>query len=231
MKSCPTCKRTFDDTTVFCLVDGAILSAPFDPGATLHLPNTNNEPPPTEVMNPAPNRLPPTIASPVPTITAQQANPIAPSHLDEALDTKRFRPIYIGVPLVLLLVGAGVLFYLLRASEQCPIIRIECSAGGYPNKGNCDLIVEEVRASTKDSDTSQLICSLNPAIAFQPPAIPKTVTKVSWTASSGKIDAQGQQFMTIDTSGLSGRQITVTAEVSGYGWRCSNRASTSFIAK
>jgi formylglycine-generating enzyme required for sulfatase activity len=31
MKSCPTCNRTFEDTMSFCLVDGAILSAPFDP--------------------------------------------------------------------------------------------------------------------------------------------------------------------------------------------------------
>src|SRR6266436_244392 len=34
MKSCPACNRTFDDTMTFCLVDGSILSAPFDPNAT-----------------------------------------------------------------------------------------------------------------------------------------------------------------------------------------------------
>jgi len=33
MKSCPTCNRTFEDTLTFCLVDGSILSAPFDPNA------------------------------------------------------------------------------------------------------------------------------------------------------------------------------------------------------
>lgn len=33
MKSCPTCNRTFEDTMSFCLVDGSILSAPFDPNA------------------------------------------------------------------------------------------------------------------------------------------------------------------------------------------------------
>lgn len=32
MKSCPTCKRTYpDDTLAFCLEDGTVLSAPFDP--------------------------------------------------------------------------------------------------------------------------------------------------------------------------------------------------------
>jgi hypothetical protein len=36
MKSCPSCDRTYaDESNTFCLVDGAILSAPYDPEATL----------------------------------------------------------------------------------------------------------------------------------------------------------------------------------------------------
>lgn len=234
MKSCPTCKRTFEDTTVFCLVDGSILSAPFDPEATRHLPNTHNEPPLAETMNPAParNPLPPTIASPVPTITVQQANPIYPLPSDEsASHKKKFRLVYIGVPLALLLVGAGILFYVLRPFGQCPIIRVECFSGG--DRGICDVIVEEARASTRNYrlDTGQLLCSLNPAMALQGPALPKTVTDVRWTVSPGRIQAQDRQFLQIDTTGLSGREITVTAKVSGHGWLCSNTASTSFIAK
>lgn len=43
MKSCPTCNRTFpDDTLAFCLVDGAILSAPYDPEATQAFPFPHN---------------------------------------------------------------------------------------------------------------------------------------------------------------------------------------------
>jgi hypothetical protein len=39
MKSCPECNRTYaDETLAFCLADGALLSAPFDPQATLRLP-------------------------------------------------------------------------------------------------------------------------------------------------------------------------------------------------
>src|SRR5215210_4894611 len=39
MKACPTCKRTYaDETLAFCLVDGSVLSAPYDPHETLHLP-------------------------------------------------------------------------------------------------------------------------------------------------------------------------------------------------
>ena len=56
MKSCPTCKRTFDDTMTFCLVDGSILSAPFDPQATEHLPSPRNpDPARTGILYPAPN--------------------------------------------------------------------------------------------------------------------------------------------------------------------------------
>jgi hypothetical protein len=48
MKSCPTCKRTFEYTLTYCLVDGAVLSAPFDPQATLIIPEARQtEPPPT----------------------------------------------------------------------------------------------------------------------------------------------------------------------------------------
>src|SRR4051812_27403013 len=39
MKSCPTCQRTYpDDTLAFCLNDGAVLSAPFDPDQTHRIP-------------------------------------------------------------------------------------------------------------------------------------------------------------------------------------------------
>lgn len=39
MKSCPTCNRTYpDDTLAFCLVDGSVLSAPYDPEQTQRIP-------------------------------------------------------------------------------------------------------------------------------------------------------------------------------------------------
>lgn len=52
MKSCPTCNRTYaDDTLTFCLVDGAILSAPYDPQATLQMAAARQTaPPPTQVL-------------------------------------------------------------------------------------------------------------------------------------------------------------------------------------
>ncbi len=70
MKSCPTCNRTFEDTFTFCLADGALLNAPFDPQATLTIPEPRQtEPPPTEVLPPREETnqdIPPTVASPQP---------------------------------------------------------------------------------------------------------------------------------------------------------------------
>ena len=42
MKSCPTCNRTFEDTLTYCLIDGSILSAPFDPQATQKFSTPDN---------------------------------------------------------------------------------------------------------------------------------------------------------------------------------------------
>lgn len=56
MKACPTCKRTYgDETLTFCLADGSLLSAPYDPHETLRIPATRaTDPAPTEIMNPTP---------------------------------------------------------------------------------------------------------------------------------------------------------------------------------
>jgi hypothetical protein len=52
MKLCPQCNRTYTDKSIaFCLADGALLSAPYDPDATLHLsPQPPANLPPTEVL-------------------------------------------------------------------------------------------------------------------------------------------------------------------------------------
>ena len=63
MKHCPTCNRTFDDTMSFCLVDGTILSAPFDPHVThQNAAARQTDPAPTEILQSAVN-----IADPTPT--------------------------------------------------------------------------------------------------------------------------------------------------------------------
>jgi len=54
MKSCPTCNRTYpDDAQVFCLMDGSVLSAPYDPaiGKEIQRPHELS-PPATELITP-----------------------------------------------------------------------------------------------------------------------------------------------------------------------------------
>jgi hypothetical protein len=64
MKSCPTCNRTFEDTFTFCLIDGSVLSAPFDPAAAKERPPSRDSvAPPTEVISATPEPLPPTRAA------------------------------------------------------------------------------------------------------------------------------------------------------------------------
>lgn len=51
MKRCPACDRTYaDDTTTFCLADGSLLSAPYDPEATQRIPARLTNPAPTELL-------------------------------------------------------------------------------------------------------------------------------------------------------------------------------------
>jgi hypothetical protein len=45
MKKCRHCDRTYaDETLTYCLADGALLSAPYDPSATLVLPSSTRAP-------------------------------------------------------------------------------------------------------------------------------------------------------------------------------------------
>ena len=79
MKSCPTCNRTYpDDTLAFCLMDGAVLSAPYD-----HSPDPRRaSPSPTEVMPRAvvseDHVIPATVKS-SPISTIQASPPSVPS--------------------------------------------------------------------------------------------------------------------------------------------------------
>jgi hypothetical protein len=83
MKSCPTCNRTYpDDTLAFCLVDGAILSAPYDPQATLIIPETpKTSPPPPEIL--PKTDVPKTIRTSPPSTPAPNATPRIKTDTDQ----------------------------------------------------------------------------------------------------------------------------------------------------
>ena len=70
MKSCPACNRTYpDDTLAFCLIDGSVLSAPYDPQDARRGPaRSGGNSTQTQVLNPTmPSEQAPTIQ---PTIRA-----------------------------------------------------------------------------------------------------------------------------------------------------------------
>lgn len=80
MKSCPDCNRTFEDTMSFCLIDGSVLSAPFEPNATqLQSSSRRIEPRATEILYAAPGtteeHLPPSVPEPLPQTVSSPAKP------------------------------------------------------------------------------------------------------------------------------------------------------------
>lgn len=111
MKNCPTCNRTYgDDTLVFCLEDGARLSAPYYPRATVKGPAARDtDPPRTEIL---PSHLAPGHQEPA---TLRSANPLfaplaytqgAPQQLTEKRSGKHW--IILSGTLALVLVGLMV---------------------------------------------------------------------------------------------------------------------------
>ena len=129
MKSCPACQRTFEDTLTFCLVDGSILSAPFDPRTTQEQPGARyTSPPPTEVMPPPSARrsadaMPPTIPSPPPAYgqPPQRYNAVSPAQFSypsygqaapEGATPKKKRPLWALTFILLGLWLMGIFFHI-----------------------------------------------------------------------------------------------------------------------
>jgi YARHG domain len=110
MKQCPTCHRTYtDDTLVYCLDDGSVLAAVYDPQATqIIAPPRRTDPMPTAVFIP-------------PTQPAQQQPPsFAPAQPQPVPPRQGVNPavVYVMVALLALLVGGGVVALLLRPGTK-----------------------------------------------------------------------------------------------------------------
>ena len=86
MKSCPTCNRTYsDDTFTFCLSDGALLSAPYDPQATLVIPARATDPRPA--VDPQPTSPPeaPELAPTMPLLERKVERPRTEATAEEGM--------------------------------------------------------------------------------------------------------------------------------------------------
>lgn len=132
MKSCPKCNRTFEDTLTFCLIDGSILSAPFDPHATLASPEPGQTEPqlietlrfdediqeiPTIIRSLQPEQqseeINSTIASNSPVFEPSQ---IKDSHSSPARKFNRL-PLMIGALATLVIIGVAVFILANRADS------------------------------------------------------------------------------------------------------------------
>jgi hypothetical protein len=103
MKHCPMCNRTYaDDSITFCLADGSLLSAPYDPDATQRIPARLTNPTPTEVLTTSP---PPT--------------QVLPYHQSSAYSVRQNNraTLYLVIALLALLIGGGI-FVLVKFSQK-----------------------------------------------------------------------------------------------------------------
>jgi hypothetical protein len=98
MKRCPDCKRTYaDDTLTFCLADGALLSAPYDP----HDPHETLRFPPPQRTEP----------SPVGVWPDQMRRPSEPPRRN------KLSPVYIGLIILTLLIVGGLAIWLVMEKK------------------------------------------------------------------------------------------------------------------
>ena len=117
MKACPTCKRTYEDELTFCLVDGSILSAPYDPNQTVSLPTARStDPAPTEIFNP-PQNVPETKPHAIETIQSNQPPPLYAAkrqpRVEEKARGKSWMLIGIGMSLILVFILGVILSFIL----------------------------------------------------------------------------------------------------------------------
>lgn len=96
MKSCPACNRTYpDETLAYCLADGSLLSAPYEPEATQRLPL-------------------PRITNPTKTELLVSAPPVSQSA--RHADNSTFK--YIVIALLALIAGGGIMVWLNSGAKE-----------------------------------------------------------------------------------------------------------------
>lgn len=229
MKRCPTCHRTYaDDAFTFCLEDGTLLSAPYDPEKKQEPISTiqSSGPPPTAVLPSAPtsSEQAETKPTPLPTVASpvreqfEQSSPRARK--------RRLLPL-IAIPAALLiLVVMALAFYSLKKAS-CPKVDVVCSTS--TNGAFCFLNrVEANNTMTR----GPAICSLNLQESVPMSTPLGGFTQQTWSTSLGKTRPDNLGLGTrIDTTGFAGRQITVTVTFGPVDWPCPHTASASFVAQ
>lgn len=217
MKRCPKCNRTYaDDAFTFCLEDGALLSAPYDPEKKEEPISTiqSGGPPPTAVLPYAPTSSEQAELNPTP-LPATVASPVREQFEQSSQRaSKRSLLRLIAIPAVaLILIVTAFSFYSLKKAS-CPTLEVRCRPGTNVYT-DCLLLVN---GGYPISDAAEA-------------AMPISETK--WTVSprtgSSRQEISTNYALSIDATSLAGQQITVTATVSSKNWFCSQTASTSYV--
>lgn len=215
MKECPTCKRTYpDDGFAFCLADGALLSAPFDPDEKSAVETIRaSGPPPTAVLPGArPNAdLRSTVA----------AAPPEPIFKDVPRNASRsFGRVFLIAGAGLLIVAGGI-YSIVTKRSHCPQFKVSCY-GGETGMVGCEVspIADSASAAVAT------LAVLRTPLALQAPAFPHAKT-VTWSSSAGTVESQ-YTMARISGRGLSGQKITVNATVD-FDSGCSRTISTTYL--
>src|SRR6476660_4676434 len=136
MKQCPTCKRTYSDSSLsFCLDDGALLSAPFptqavggpavDPPPTLVMPG--EQPAPTQ---PASNRQSTITALNFPVHTAEKSAPFVSRRWQIQITVTSFLALFSIVGIALY----GLPFYYDYMVRELGLTRAQVTSGNALSK-------------------------------------------------------------------------------------------------
>lgn len=116
MKQCPACNRVYtDETLIYCLADGSLLTAKYDSEATQILPA--HELPPTVLA------VPPTVASPKPVQTSPPPSyaptpPYSPAPAPPVRQGVNPAVVYVLVAVLALVVGAGAMWMLKSGDKE-----------------------------------------------------------------------------------------------------------------
>ncbi len=169
MKRCPTCNRTYADTSLnFCLEDGTPLTTDaVDPNATIRYPATRDtaEPPPTEIYRPQPPVVSPRPTTPAPAPPPPpQPQQWTPPPTAAPPPKKKSNAIWwvVGIFAVLFIVGAGlvgIVIFLASMSSNTNTNNLNANTRNENRNSNvtANTNVSNVNANTNASIPNSLV--------------------------------------------------------------------------
>lgn len=203
MKRCPTCDRTYTDSSLnFCLEDGTPLTTdapPVDPNATIRYPSARDtsEPPPTEIYRPQPP-----VVSPRPTTPPPPPPPAAPQWTAPPLSAppaKKSNAIWwiLGALAAFFIIGGGLLVMVL--------VLANLGSNGNTNNLNANTRNEN-RNSNVNANANVANTNANAnANATIPNSLVDDFSQQKWntaTSDYGRIWYEGGEYHMISKAGM-----------------------------